>query len=152
MKTSKPLYILLLFLIISNIFFLFQFLNQPERKKPKPGEFLTRELNFDSAQMVAYDKLAKPHFKKIKGYSKQIKTLKNELFTKVSEDTTNMKSIDSIAGIIGAIERQKDVEVFTHFKAVKALCNAKQKDAFTEIVLKALHRALPGNTKRTQHK
>ena len=143
MKTSKVLYVLLVFLILSNIFFLFHFLEKPKHQNRKPKLFLAKALDFNKDQMVLYKKLSDPHFKKMEIYSKDIKILKDKLFSKLSDKKVSPNYIDSITQLIGKKEQQKDIEVFNHMRAIRQLCNNEQKEKFLDIVFKALRRGPP---------
>ena len=46
--------------------------------------------------------------------------------------------VDSIATLISAIEKQKDLELFNHFRAVQEICNEEQKEHFKSIIKRAL--------------
>jgi hypothetical protein len=41
--------------------------------------------------------------------------------------------------LIGNNEKEKDLEVFNHFRNIQSICNEKQKKYFDEIMRDALH-------------
>lgn len=144
MKKNLPLYILLLFLIIVNGFFLFNYLGMEEKDEtngPKrPGNFLVKELDFDESQREQFRELGKKHHHRMRGLSEDIRGLKDELFQGLSDTSLMDVNIDSIASLIGEKETAKDLEVFRHFKQVQELCNDKQKEKFSDIIKDALRR------------
>lgn len=145
MRKNLPLYILLLFLIVVNAFFLYNYLGsgekaeQPEQRKP-PGAFLVKELGFDDAQKEEFRTLTRAHRRAMRGISDEIRELKDELFSGLSDVSLDGTNTDSIATLIGEKEAAKDLEVLRHFKQVQELCNDKQKEKFSKIINDALRR------------
>lgn len=144
MTKKSPLYVLVIFLIIVNAFFLYNYLGSGEKedsKAPKrPGMFLVKELGFDDSQKAQFRLLGKGHHQRMRGLSDDIKMLKDELFNGLSDNSLKNINIDSIANLIGKNEAAKDLEVFRHFKEVQQLCTDAQKEKFSDIVEKALRR------------
>ena len=143
MKKNLPLYILLLFLIIVNGFFLYNYLGSSEteqkiQKHKPPADFLIKELGFDDKQKQAFRALTHKHRQKMKGISDEIRTLKDKLFSGFSDTSIVDEDVDSIAVLIGDMETLKDLEVFRHFKEVQELCNVEQKERFGKILQDAL--------------
>ncbi|WP_396603342.1 Spy/CpxP family protein refolding chaperone [Algibacter sp. R77976] len=144
MKKNLPLYILLLFLIIVNAFFLYNYLGTGDKveqnEAEKSGLFLIEELDFDEAQQQQFKELGQKHQKRMRAISNDIRVLKDELFKGLSDSTLKDVNKDSIARLIGDKEAAKDLEVFSHFNQVQALCNDKQKEKFSAIIKDALRR------------
>ena len=144
MRKNLLLYILLVFLIVVNGFFLYNYLGTGEKNEPmetdRPEEFLVKELGFDKSQRLQFRELGKMHHQNMQGLSKDIRGLKDELFKGLSDSALKDVNIDSIAALIGEKEKAKDLEVFSHFKQVQELCNDKQKEKFSKIIKDALRR------------
>ncbi|WP_452218829.1 Spy/CpxP family protein refolding chaperone [Lacinutrix undariae] len=140
MKKNLILYILLVFLILANGFFLVNYLGRPEAHQGNkgPGDFLSKELNFDAAQMQEFKKLNKNHHKNIEDLLKELQELKHELFIRSYQDIEDAIIIDSIASRIGENEKQKDLLSFKYFKSIRALCNDTQKKEFKNLIEKSL--------------
>lgn len=147
MKKQPIIYILLAFLIIVNGFFLFHFLKKPKPPK-KPELFIVEELGFNEVQMKEFELMSDLHFDKMQGVNRQIKRLKDDLFSKVSEAEVPPTYLDSITSLIGEQEKQKDILVFTHMQKVKDLCDERQKKKFDKILMKALRQHRPGGRPR----
>lgn len=145
MRKNLPLYVLLLFLIVVNAFFLYNYLGNGEKeqisqeRKP-PGAFLVKELSFNDAQKEQFRALTRAHRREIRSISDEIKILKDEFFSGLSNVSSDGVNTDSIAALIGIKEAAKDLEVLRHFKQVQELCNAKQKEKFGKIINDALRR------------
>ena len=145
MKKNLPLYVLLLFLIIVNGFFLYNYLGtdevKEEQKGPnRPGNFLVKELGFDELQREQFRSLGKKHHQRMRGLNAEVRGLKDELFKGLSDDSLSDVNVDSIAMLIGEKEAAKDIEVFRHFNSVQELCNDKQKEKFSKIIKDALRK------------
>ena len=144
MRKNLPLYILLIFLIIVNGFFLYNYLEAGEKDatnaSKKPGAFLVEQLDFDETQQTQFSELGKKHHRRMRGISEGIRGLKDELFKGLSDASLTDVNIDSIASLIGKKEAARDLEIFSHFKQVQDLCNDEQKEKFSKIMEDALRR------------
>ena len=144
MKKNLVLYLLLVFLVITNAFFLFHFMNNQSHKGPRkdvrPIDFLTNELRLNEEQINKVQLLNKEHHQKMMVVSEDIKRLKDALFNRISADSVDKMKVDSITSLIGEKEKEKDVLTFYHFKKIQELCNDNQKETFRRIVNDALHR------------
>lgn len=143
MKKNLPLYILLIFLIVVNAFFLYNYLGKGEtvqelKERQPPGIFLVKTLGFDDAQKEQFRKLTHEHRREMRGITDEIRVLKDVLFSGLSNATLDNFNTDSIAALIGEKEAAKDIEVLRHFKEVQELCNTEQKEKFSEIIQNAL--------------
>ncbi|NMH86698.1 Spy/CpxP family protein refolding chaperone [Flavivirga algicola] len=147
MKKNALLYVLLLFLIVVNGFFLFNYLggsnktennNQPKGKGPVG--FIVKELNFDEDQMFQLEDLNREHHHIMRGIGGEIKQLKEALFNQIFDKSSSENSIDSITSMIGEKIKERDIETFYHLKAIEALCNEQQKEKFKKIINEALHK------------
>lgn len=149
MKKNTILYILLIFLVVVNAFFLFNYLgetNQRSTKEPqKDRDFIVNELGFNESQLAQFRENSKDHHESMMNLSDDIKNLKDELFSNLTGDVVKDEIIDSLASLICDKEKQKDKEVFSHFKMIQELSNEKQKEKFKTIIMDALRRGDPGN-------
>ncbi|WCO00653.1 Spy/CpxP family protein refolding chaperone [Psychroserpens ponticola] len=141
MKKNKLLYILLVFLVVVNGFFLFNYLGKPNFKRPsgKQDGFIARELNFDEIQKQKFEALKAAHFKRIEVVLDEERKLKDDLFDRISNETINTFQIDSITNQIGKLAKLKDLETFNHFRDIQNICNESQKNQFEQILRHALH-------------
>ena len=144
MKKNSILYLLLVFLIIANGFFLFNYIGNNKGKKlsrpQKHTNFIIKELNFNEAQLEQFKSIGQEHQDAMMTISDDIKGLKEALFNRLSSASVNEKSIDSITSLIGQKEKEKDTEVFYHFKSIQNICNDNQKEKFKKIINDALLR------------
>ncbi|TNJ45237.1 hypothetical protein KFZ70_07030 [Tamlana fucoidanivorans] len=144
MKKNIVLYILFLFLVIANGFFLYNYVGNNIDRKGKdmvrPGDFILKELQFSEEQMEALRMSSVGHHERMKRCSEELKRLKDLLFNTLSEQETNETKTDSIISLIGQVEMEKEKEAFSHFKTIQTLCNNKQKERFKRIINDALHK------------
>lgn len=144
MKKNLPLYILLIFLIIVNCFFLYNYLGIGEKDvKPqpkRPADFLVEQLGFNETQQEQFVELVEVHHHRMRSMSKDVRALKDELFKGLSDESLIDVNIDSITSLIGEKEVAINLEIFNHFKQVQELCNDEQKEKFSKIIEDALRR------------
>ncbi len=144
MKKNIILYVLLIFLIISNGFFVFNYIGKKYDRNPRDPQgnknFIVKELGFNDAQLKQFEKRSKGHHQMIMELSDEMRVLKDELFDKLSDDSVTQITIDSMTSLIGQKAKQKDAEAFRHFKMIRDLCNEKQKEKFKIIIKDALHK------------
>ncbi|WP_452229880.1 MULTISPECIES: hypothetical protein [unclassified Lacinutrix] len=144
MKKNTVLYILLVFLVLVNGFFLFNFLGEITSDKGiearDPMGFVREQLNLSASQIETFEIINKEHHQKMMGFNDDLKALKDALFNNISENSLNKESIDSIATLIGEKQKVKEIEIYDHFKGIQELCNPKQKEKFKKILKDALRR------------
>ena len=149
MKKNIFLYILIGFLIIVNGFFLFNYMGKSNDTKPQDPQrnrdFIVKELGFNKTQLEQFREHSEDHHETMMQLSEEIRNLKDNLFYKLTDDSMNDATLDSISSLICEIEKQKDKEVFTHFKMIQDLSNPKQKEKFKTILKDALRQGDQGN-------
>nr|WP_298930173.1 Spy/CpxP family protein refolding chaperone [uncultured Allomuricauda sp.] len=146
MKKNLLLGLLLLFLVVMNGILLFMLFGQgPERRPPgPPGDFIVKELRFDENQMQEFRKLSKAHFKSMRVLDEQSRRLKDELFNGIGDKSFTTGQADSITTLIAQLSKDKELNVFNHFKEVGEICTPEQKAKLDKIISKALHRHRKG--------
>ncbi|MGB1314198.1 hypothetical protein [Bizionia paragorgiae] len=144
MKKNIILYVLLIFLILVNGFFLFNYMginSSTNRKGPQSNkDFIVKELGFTTSQLDEFKDQSKGHHKRMMRMSDKIKNLKDELFGKLSDTLVKESTIDSITSLIGNVEKEKEKEVYYHFKMIQQLSTEAQKETFKAIIMDALRK------------
>ncbi|WP_298903344.1 hypothetical protein [uncultured Psychroserpens sp.] len=141
MKNNKILYILIGFLIVVNLFFLFNYLGHTNgKKKEHKRDFITKELKFDNDQMERFKVLRDQHYLEVRTLSDSIGNVKEVLYKHISEAPISKPDVDSIIAVIGNLEEKKDVERFYYFKAIHDICNDDQKVRFKALIKNAIHK------------
>ncbi|GAA4106134.1 hypothetical protein GCM10022393_00380 [Aquimarina addita] len=143
MKKNFILYILLVFLIVVNGFFIYNHMCDSTDRKPKkpqqPTNFIVKELKFSKEQLAQYKESNQNHKETMMRLSADIKNLKDVLFNKLSDVSVDEEAVDSITSLLGQKEKEKRISVFYHFKEIQKICDAKQKEKFAQIINDALH-------------
>ncbi|WP_411031959.1 Spy/CpxP family protein refolding chaperone [Spongiimicrobium sp. 3-5] len=140
MKKNLLLTLLLVFLVLMNGVLLFLFFSKPPRRSGPPHMFVVKELNFNTLQMEQYQVLDQKFEQGMRPLHHRRRQLKNEMFKMISEGNGSVKEIDSITDLIGDSEKERDLKVYYHFRAIYELCNPEQKKRFQRIVQDALQR------------
>ena len=143
MKKNLPLYIMLVFLIVVNGFFMYRCMGDTPNKKPrkqqKTSDFIIEELGFSYEQLEQFKVSNQDHNTVMRQLSEDIRDLKDELFNKLSNKSVDEKLIDSLTSLLGKKEKEKRTNVFYHFKEIQNICDSKQKEKFEKIIKEALH-------------
>lgn len=149
MKKNTFLYILLVFLIAVNGFFLFNYMGIHNNDRPEGSQrdknFIVKELGFNAKQLEAFNKKSEGHHETMMGLSAEIRVLKDKLFSTLTDDTVKVATIDSISSLICDKETQKEKEIFYHFRMIHDVANDKQKEKFKTILMDALRQGDQGN-------
>lgn len=141
MKKKLLLYILLAFLVVMNGFFLFKQFSSSESKGPQrlgPKNFIAKQLKFDEAQTIQFEKLNELHHEKIREILDAMKESKDALFDQLTNETISNTAIDSLANVIAKKQALRELETFNFFRSVSELCNANQKVRFKTIIKDAV--------------
>lgn len=140
MKKQTILYILLVVLFLSNAFFIFHHLGRFGHKDHKARFSMVKELSFNQEQQEAYKVIRSAHFDKMKLYSKRVSELKKQMYSNAGKQEASEFFLDSITDLIAKEEKNKDLEMYNHFKAVREICNDKQKEQLSNIITDAIER------------
>ena len=140
MKKNTLLYILLVFLVVMNAFFMFKIFGDKPPRGSNPGNFIAKELQFDEAQMKAFKQINDMHHKEMMGIMKEVRMLKDELFDYIAAPNHSEAKVSELTQAIGDKIRLRDEKTFYHFKEVKKICTDKQKIRFNKLVQEALRR------------
>lgn len=142
MKKNATLYILLFFLVVVNVFFLFNYLGKggvnKDEKHGDPLGFLTEQLDFSDSQKEKLKVINKEHRHKMMRIGEESRNLKDAMFSKLAIEKLSSSYIDSITNLIGKKEAERDKEAFYHFKKIEEICVGDQKEKFKKIIKEAI--------------
>lgn len=142
--------LLVALLIIVNTVTIAMFWWQHKKKPELPAgggglaaEFVIKALALDSNQQQAYQQLREEHQQQMRAIKERSRIQKEaflDLFTKDSvTDEVRNAAIDANA----AIEKEIAQATYQHFRKLRALCNAQQKEKFNEIIGQVLRMMSP---------
>ncbi|TXE20037.1 hypothetical protein ES692_01905 [Psychroserpens burtonensis] len=138
MKKNNTLYLLLIVLIMMNGFFLFNYIGRPDHKSPKESsDFIAKELGFNDNQLQQFKALETTHHHNMRDIGDDVKSVKNELFKKITATSINQSTIDSLITVISEKEQLKEKELFSRLRRMYELCNEQQKEEFSAIIKNA---------------
>lgn len=155
MKKKLPFYILFVFLIIVNVFFLFNYLGRPglidQNHSKSPANFLIEELGFSESQISKIETINIKQHQNMMSINMDIRRLKDVLFSHLSAETINDGAIDSIANLISVKQKEMEKTAFYHFRSIQEICNTTQKAKFKKIMKDAIHRGKDGRNNPPQN-
>ena len=141
MKKNVFLYILVAFLVVMNGFFLFQHFGSSETTSPQKkgsGNFIAKQLKFDTEQTKQFEKLDTAHHEKIRALLDDMKVSKDALFDQMTKEVIDDLEIDSITKVIAKKQAVRELETFHFFRSVSMLCDAEQKVRFKSMIKDAV--------------
>ena len=107
-------------------------------------EFVTKELQLDSAQQQAYKVLREEHQKGQRPFQDNIRLAKYNFFDLLHQPAAADTAIAALSSKVAAAEQQLDIFTFKHFQKLRAICNAEQQKKFDHIIKDVLRRMAPG--------
>ena len=131
----KYFYILTICLLLISNFVLLYFVFQKTKggfHPDRPKNIIIKKLQFDERQIASYQKLIDQHRKDIRENDHKILSLKNELYSCLS-NKGSASTIDSLTSEIGKIQKQIETIHFNHFLDIKGLCTSEQLPKFEEL-------------------
>ena len=123
----------------------FIWINKPaheERPLPDASEMLVRDLKLNAVQTAQFDSLRNLHFAGMQQYHEEMRRLKDALFDRLKRPADS--SVHEITGRIGEVQTKIDEATFSHFHALRALCDTAQKEKFDQIIQQVLRNMAPG--------
>lgn len=151
MKKNILLYLLLLFLIIMNGFFLFKHFGKSDNVVPKrlgSANVFTDQLEFNEVQLNKFEELDRLHREKLKTIRLEISTYKEELFNKVSDENYDVANIETITTAIASKEKAKALATFRFLSSVSEICDQNQRKRFKEVIKKGVQSQSNSDEKR----
>jgi protein CpxP len=157
MERTKLLTITVIGLLLLNLATLgFLFLNGPKpgrlphegRREPK--EIIIEKLHFDAQQQKEYAKLIQWHRGEINQLDDNIRQVKNDLYSGLSEKEINVKTKDSLITLLNSYQKQIEETHFKHFEDIKKLCKPQQQEDF-EILTEELSRIFAPKPRRPRN-
>ncbi|MEO5775773.1 MAG: periplasmic heavy metal sensor [Flavobacterium sp.] len=140
MEKTKLLTITVIGLLLLNLGTLgFLFLNGPKGHRPpregrqEPKTIIIDKLHLDAQQQKEYAKLIQWHHGEITKLDDNIRQVKNELYSQLSQTETNQKTEDSLITVINSYQKQVEETHFKHFEDIKKLCRQDQMQNFNEL-------------------
>jgi hypothetical protein len=144
MKKNTLLYILILVLLLVNGFFLFKhFGDKPDHERndrKSQKNFIVRQLDFNDAQLQDYDSLKSLHREVMKDFDGEIRVLKDQFYSHLSNSNRGTSEIDSLATLISHKEKQKDLEIFNYLYEIRRICDDTQKEKLNVIIKDAINK------------
>jgi hypothetical protein len=146
MEKTKLLTITVFGLLLLNLgLLLFLWSNGNQRRPAQEGRgaqekalnYLMDELKFDAAQRAACGLFIQKHRYQMDSLQNINRQNRDRLYE-------NLKTGDSTAALsIGAVQSQVELEAFSYFRRIRALCRDDQKAAFDHVIYDAMRMMKP---------
>lgn len=126
-------------LALMNIFLVATWIVMPHFNSVQPGDrprkVVIERLNFNDAQIKAYDLLIADHSEEIRAGNDHILASKTALYTQLKSELNNQQVIDSLTNAIAANHKEIEQIHYQHFRQIKSLCEKQQLPLFDALVL-----------------
>lgn len=149
MSTSKnkSLIFIIIFLLLTNIAVLGYFLWYKQTDKPPERDKrngiaadLQKEVGFNDQQIAQYKQLKDEQWKKFKPMLEDIRKAKDSLYRLLSNESVNDSVINMTAELIGQKQKAIDLQAFTHFKQIRALCTPEQLPKYDTLIQRMMRK------------
>lgn len=140
---NKLIAAILFFLMIMNGVLLYLVLSEPTHVKKPPHDFIIKELNLTGEQTQEFRMLEGEHRIRMRTMDGQLREMRHILFSNTQNENFLERKRDSIVELMGWLHKQKDMEVFNHFKRIGDICTPDQRKKLEEMVKESLRRG-PG--------
>lgn len=110
----------------------------PNQKNEGASAFLMEQLQFDSAQLIAFKQLQQVHQQKIRDAKDSMRMAKDRFFDLIDQDSASEAALKLASTNAAEKQIQLDRITFQFFKDVQGLCNAEQKVKFKQVIREAL--------------
>ncbi len=139
--------ILLAILNAATLFFLFAKhggRKPPVRNGGRPfSEFISKQLNFDSAQVTQLQLLRDKHKTELDTLRNEDKMLHDSLSAFVKRGDVDSAKIDSFVARIAYNKKQFELAFFYHFSQIRSLCKPEQLELFNKMVDQMMKKRMP---------
>lgn len=140
---NKNLLFIIAALLLTNIAVLVYFLwiKQPEpkpdgQKKNGMTEMLQKEVGFNDEQVGQYKQLKEEQRATIRPMFDEMRKAKDSLFRLLSDPGVSDSIINKASEAIAQKQKALDLQTFSHFKKVRALCTVEQQSKYDSMVLR----------------
>lgn len=149
---NRLLSVIILLLLTANIATLgYLWMHRPGNAQQPPMappggqvfEFITQELQLDSAQQKQYKSLREEHQVGQRPLQDSIRKAKDDFFELLKQPNLTDTEIQQQSSKVSAAEQQLELFTFKHFQKLRAICTAPQQKKFDEIIQDVLRRMAP---------
>lgn len=154
---SKIFLLIIAILFIANMAMLAFFLQKKgsdkqgghQDRKAVIGNFLQKEIGFNSRQLIQYDTLSNRHRDKIRGLFENARNNKIEQFKQLVAGNFSDAVVNMVADQSAATQKNIEVNMFNHIKSIRLLCTPGQLPKFDSLFIKVFKRRGDGRKKTT---
>lgn len=148
---NKTLISIIVLLLLTNIVVLSYFLFFNKGRRPgadrQKGGFVTalqKEVGFTQTQMKQFDETRIANWAKARSKMDDIRRIKTSLFELTKQPVVADTTVQLLADSIGILQKEVELSLFKHFKAIRAICTAEQLPKLDSLLKKNIIR--PGKS------
>jgi len=138
-KRNKLLLSIIGVLVILNLATVSFILFAPKPLGPPPGgeppeRFMEHELGFSPEQRNRYTELREDFFREGRGRAEAQAKAREALFDLMKKQNASEGEIRQMASVIGNIETERSIDLYRHFRAIRAICTPDQQRKFDTMI------------------
>lgn len=107
------------------------------------SEYISKKLNFDTAQTEALKKLRDAHKAELEALRNEDKQIQDAKFTLLKDGSTDSLLIDSLTNLSAANKKKFELAFHKHFLQIRALCKPEQVELFKKTIEEMQKRRMP---------
>lgn len=97
----------------------------------EPKNIIIQKLNFDAAQIKAYQHLIDTHRQNVRTYNDEIRETKNELYLTLNQSKPSQS--EELLNKLAQLQKEIEQVHYNHFADIKKLCKPNQLAAFNDL-------------------
>lgn len=107
------------------------------------SEYISKKLNFDTAQTEALKKLRDAHKAELEALRNEDKQIQDAKFTLLKDGSTDSLLIDSLTNLSASNKKKFELAFHKHFLQIRALCKPEQVELFKKTIEEMQKRRMP---------
>ena len=107
------------------------------------SEYISKKLNFDTAQTEALKKLRDAHKGELEALRNEDKQIQDAKFKLLKDGTTDSLLLDSLTNLSAANKKKFELAFHKHFMQIRALCRPEQVELFKKTIEEMQKRRMP---------
>ncbi len=132
MSKSKLLIVAVVVLVALNLGLMWQLFKRPPHARESNRTIIIDRLNFDDAQIEAFDELVIAHQQNVRMKEDSLRQSKNELYTRALAQGDSILANEMVAKI-SQLQTSMEWIHYRHFEDIQRICRPEQLQAFNEL-------------------
>lgn len=137
--------IIVVVLLAVNIFLLITILSDNDLKETfnrrgpeRGGPGFAGMLDFNAAQMKAFNEKKEAHFEEVTRLTQKMNSLREEVSDEIRKEHIDSARIDQLVQALGRAHAELEAATFWHFREIRQICDGPQKQQFDSLTMRMM--------------